>query len=234
MLDHTHYGVQATPHQKKLLRLWIESAAAYPGTYAALGTGMIGNYAENNQVNTGADWPATQAAAEAIKTRCVACHEAPGRRLPLTLADERGVSFWQPSLDDPRLLTSRHIVFNLSRPEKSLMLLAPLAKEAGGWGLCRAAKSEAGPPVFAYKSDAGYQAILAMVVAGKDFLEHTSTRFDMAHFRPRPDWVREMKRYGVLPECVKPEEVTDAYAIEQGYWKSLWHQPSASGSARAK
>ena len=47
LLDGTHYGVKATPLQKKLLRLWIDSGAAYPGTYAALGCGMIGNYAEN-------------------------------------------------------------------------------------------------------------------------------------------------------------------------------------------
>jgi cytochrome c553 len=62
MLDGSHYGVQATPSRRSF-RLWIETGAAYPGTYAALGSGMIGNYAENNQVNTGADWPATKAAA---------------------------------------------------------------------------------------------------------------------------------------------------------------------------
>ena len=234
MLDGTHHGVQATPHQKKLLRLWIESAAAYPGTYAALGSGMIGNYAENIQVNSGSEWPATRAAAEVIKTRCISCHDKPSRHLPRTLADERGVSFWQPSLDDPRLLTSRHIVFNLSRPDKSLMLLAPLAKEAGGWGLCGDAKARQASPVFTDKSDSGYQAILGMVLAGEDFLEHTSTRFDMPNFRPRADWVREMKRYGVLPECAKPEEVTEPYSIERDYWKSLWHQPpTASASAQA-
>ncbi len=44
---------------------------------------------------------------------------------------------WQPGVDDPRLLTSRHIVFHLSRREKSLILLAPLSRPAGGWGLCR-------------------------------------------------------------------------------------------------
>ena len=258
MLDGSHHGVQATPHQKKILRLWIESAAAYPGTYAALGCGMIGNYAENNQVNTGADWPVTKAAAAVIQERCANCHDKPARLLPRTLSDERGVSFWQPSLDDPRLLTSRHIVFNLSRPVQSLMLLAPLAKEAGGWGLCQSApergfqaaatsssrqaedssntlpisnvkRPEVRAPadvVFASTADPGYQAILAMVVAGKEFLDRDSTRFDKPGFKPRADWVREMKRYGVLPECVKPEEVTDAYGIEQDYWKSLWHQPT--------
>jgi hypothetical protein len=88
--------------------------------------------------------------------------------------------------------------------------------------------AKAGTPnsfIFANTTDPGYQAILAMIVAGKEFLEHDSTRFDMPGFKPRGDWVREMKRYGVLPEGAKPEEVTDVYAIEQGYWKSLWHRP---------
>jgi cytochrome c553 len=233
MLDGTHHGVRATPHQKKLLRLWIESAAAYPGTYAALGCGMIGNYAENAQINTGHEWPATKAAAEVIKSRCVQCHDKPARLLPHSLADERGVSFWQPSLDDPRLLTSRHIVFNLSQPEQSLMLLAPLAKEAGGWGLCQTPRAPSAA-IFASTADPGYQSIRAMIVAGKEFLERDNTRFDMTNFKPRADWVREMKRYGVLPECVKPEEITDAYAIEQDYWKSLWHQPESMAATPSR
>lgn len=224
LLNGSHYGVEATPHQKKMLRLWIESAAAYPGTYAALGSGMIGNYSENNQINTGADWPATIAAGEVIQRRCIGCHDQPNRQLPLNLADERGVSFWQPRLDDPRLLTSRHIVFNLSRPEQSLMLLAPLAKAAGGWELCRDPKSGAPANVFAARNEADYQALLAMVTAGTDFLvEHK--RFDMPGFVPRTDWVREMQRYGVLPAGVKPRDVTDVYAVEAKYWESLWHQP---------
>lgn len=231
LLDGSHYGVRANEQQKRVLRLWIETGAAYPGTYAALGCGMIGNYAENNQINTGDEWPETRAASETIRSRCVACHETPIRRLPLTLADERGVSFWQPSMDDPRLLTSRHIVFNLTRPDQSLMLLAPLAREAGGWGLCRG--SAAGDSaVFASASDPGYVAIHGMIAAGKRFLDG-NRRFDMAGFVPRPAWFREMKRYGMLPECAKPEEVLDVYAVEQEYWRSLWHQPSGVASASA-
>ncbi len=224
LLDGSHHGVTATERQKKLLRLWIETGAAYPGTYAALGCGMIGNYAENNQINTGHEWPETKAAAEVIKTRCVACHESPARRLPLSLADERGVSFWQPSLDDPRLLTSRHIVFNLSQSDKSLMLLAPLAKAAGGWGLCTVGATNAAP-VFASAADPGYRAIRALIVAGQTFLERDK-RFDMAGFRPRMDWVREMKRYGVIPSQITRDEVTDVYGLEQDYWRTLWPQAS--------
>lgn len=227
LLDGTHYGVNATEHQKTMLRLWIETGAAYPGTYAALGCGMIGNYAENNQINTGEEWPETRTASDVIRKRCLACHESPGRRLPLTLADERGVSFWQPSMDDPRLLTSRHIVFNLSRPEQSLMLLAPLAREAGGWGLCQGGSTNAIQAVFAANSDPGYRAIHGMIEAGARFLA-SHRRFDMAGFVPRQDWFREMKRYGMLGDCARPEDVRDVYVAEQAYWRSLWHQPPAS------
>ena len=43
-----------------------------------------------------------------------------------------GVSAWRSALK-----LSRHILFNLTRPEKSLLLLARLAEQAGGFGLCR-------------------------------------------------------------------------------------------------
>ena len=73
----------------------------------------------------------TIAAAAVIGRRCASCHAEKEKLLPRALADERGVFFWRPDWNDPRLLTSRHILFNLSRPEKSLMLLAPLAESAG-------------------------------------------------------------------------------------------------------
>jgi len=225
MLDGSHHDVQATPHEKAMLRLWIESGAAYPGTYAALGCGMIGNRAENILINTGDDWPATPRAAEVIQQHCAGCHDKPSRLLPQGLSDESGVSFWQPSLDDPRLLTSRQIVFNLSRPEKSLILLAPLAQAAGGWELCRATNTDERVAVFADTRDAGYQKLLALVEAGKEFIEKQTPRFDMPHFRPRVDWVREMKRYGILPAGHDPAAPIDYYAVEQHYWRSLWHQP---------
>jgi hypothetical protein len=217
-----------------MLRLWIESGAAYPGTYAALGCGMIGNYAENVKINTGHEWPVTQAAKEVIQNRCVSCHNVPARTLPQSLADERGVSFWQPSMDDPRLLTSRHIVFNLSRPEKSLMLLAPLAASAGGWGLCVDSNTVERAAIFADANDPGYQAILALCVEGKEFLTERNKRFDMPDFRPRIDWVREMKRYGILPDDADPTAPIDFYATEQKYWESLWHKPGPPAGAVAE
>jgi mono/diheme cytochrome c family protein len=224
-LDGSHYGAKTTPAQLKRLKLWIETGAAYPGTYAALGTGMIGAYAENSQVETDLDWPAAHAGAEVLARRCAACHNTPARLLPASLSDERGVSFWQPSLSDPRLNTSRHILFNLSRPDKSLLLLAPLAEAAGGWGLCRDPNSKEKATVFADTHDPGYQALRALCVAGMERLQQIK-RFDMPGFRPRKDWVREMVRFGILePQNLAADRPLDVYAVERKYWQALWYQP---------
>ena len=77
--------------------------------------------------------------------------------------------------------------------------MAPLAESAGGWGLCRDPKTRERVTVFADTADPGYQALLALCVAGKECLAQGTRRFDMPGFRPRADWVREMKRYGILP-----------------------------------
>ncbi|MGZ8899219.1 MAG: HzsA-related protein [Limisphaerales bacterium] len=230
MLDESHYGVQATGKEKKMLRLWIDSGAAYPGTYAALACGMIGNYIENAQVNTGAEWPETHAATDAINRRCLACHNEPSRLLPKDLADEREVSFWMPGMDDPRLNSSRHIVWNLSIPEKSLMLLAPLATSAGGFGWCRELKSTNQVTVFSSESDPDYQKLYALAARGQNFLAENK-RFDVSGFTPKPEWVREMKRYGIIPEYATAGEICDPYKIEQLYWRSLWYQPRAAGGS---
>ena len=196
-VDGSHYRAKASPDQLRRLRLWIETGAAYPGTYAALGSGMIGGYRENQEIDTDQDWPTTQAAAKVLRGRCAPCHENPSRLLPMSLADERGVSFWQPSMNDPRLNTSRHIVFNLTRPEKSILLLAPLAADAGGWEICRDSAAGAKTTVFAGTNDPDYQVLLAFCQAGKAQLDRIG-RFDMPGFQPRPEWVREMRRYGIL------------------------------------
>ena len=47
MLEPGHHGVGATAAEKALVRLWIDTGAPYPGTYAALGSGMVGGYAQN-------------------------------------------------------------------------------------------------------------------------------------------------------------------------------------------
>ena len=146
--------------------------------------------------------------------------------MPNAISDEREISFWRFSLDDPRLRLSRHIVFNLTRPEQSLLVLAPLAVKAGGLQLCRDAAGR-NAPVFADTHDPDYQGLLAMAAAGKEELNRHK-RFDLPGFQPPAAYVREMRRFGILPAEEQPDEVLDGYELDQAYWQSLWYR---SGSA---
>jgi hypothetical protein len=51
--------------------------------------------------------------------------------------------------------------------------------------------------------------------------------------RPSPNYVREMKRYGILaPEFDLATEPIDAYAVDQAYWRSFWHRPEGQDVTR--
>jgi hypothetical protein len=218
-LEPAHHGVRVSPSEKQIVRLWIETGAPYPGTYAALGSGMIGAYQENQLQRPDLTWPETQRAMAAIKRRCGSCHDKE-MPLPYTASDDQKLPPWNGLAPrDLRRRVSRHMLYNLTRPEKSMLLLAPLAKDAGGYGLCKGA-------VFSSAQDPDYLAILDAVKEAGHYLDRIK-RFDMPGFVPRSDWVREMKRFGLLPVTHNPDTSVDYYAIERDYWKSLWYQPAA-------
>jgi hypothetical protein len=106
---------------------------------------------------------------------------------------------------------------NLTRPEKSILLRAPLARDAGGLGLCEG-------DVFTDTSDPDYQTIHGAIAAAAQELK-TNKRFDMPGFRPNDDYIREMQRFGALPAELSPADEIDAYATDRTYWKSFWHRP---------
>jgi len=227
-IDGSHHDVRLTAVERDTIRYWIESGAAYPGTYAALGTGMIGGFPKSKLDTSDRAWPESVAAAEAVQRRCTGCHD---KTLPMPgyLSDNLGFVLSNPDFDDIRCRFSRHLLFNLTRPEKSLILLGPLAREAGGYGSCRQRLpgGRFGKPVTVFKdtADADYQRILALCRAGKRHLEKIR-RFDMPNFRPRASYIRQMKRYGILPADLPPDAPIDVYATDEKYWRSLrYHSP---------
>ncbi len=252
-LQGAHYDVKLTPSELLKVKLWIDAAATFPGTYAALGSGMIGSYA-SLQYGTRPKvdymtWPALRAAKHVQDRRCATCHQG-SRKLPSSPADDLDLRlhhlaydggkprFWDPpwittnrndsppagSVEwmkqhaDPRLQFSRHILYNLSHPEKSLQLLAPLAKSAGGHALCG--------DVFTSQNEPDYRCLLAGIEEARTHLE-SITRFTMPNFRPEPEYVREMRSYGILAENHRDGERIDVYETDRRYWESFWHRPAA-------
>jgi len=236
-IDSHHNKVKLGPLERTMLRLWIDSSAQYPGTYASIGTGQVGGcWGANKYVRVMADgWESTPPAVKAVTKRCVQCH---GRKLPRHVTDRIPVSYGDMlSWERPMTRFSRHRIFNLTRPDKSLALMAPLSKKAGGYAqgkrkaklirenLAAPPKQITHPVIFADTSDADYRAILKHIRAAKAKLDEIK-RFDMPGFKPHRGYIREMKRYGVLPQSFDAAKgPIDVYQTDQKYWESMWHKP---------
>ncbi|MDR3228119.1 MAG: hypothetical protein LBT53_01720 [Puniceicoccales bacterium] len=224
----SHGNAKLTPHEQTLLRLWIETGAAYPGTYAALGSGMIGGYIAETIDRSDLQWPEVKAMLQILQKNCVSCHSPRGNtRLPLTASHETvappRIAFEGPK--DARRRFSRNLLYDLSVPADSALLLGPLAKSAGGYESC-------GKAVFADKNDPRYKTILAGIERTKRGLEEIR-RFDMPRFAPTPQYIRELKKFGVLPPSHDPKLPADPYALDQKYWQSLWHKADPQNTAAA-
>jgi hypothetical protein len=180
------------------VRLWVESGGMYPGTYAALGAGMV-------RVNK-------KAIGGVFRKRCGKCHRSIsnlGRAIPT----------WR--VHNKRPFRERMDPFNLTHPERSLILMAPLAPSAGGMGMVRrkGGKKQV-HSVFKDTSDPDYQAILGVIRDAKDRLDKIG-RFDAPGFQPRKEYLAELKRCGVSI----PDPVTDVYALDRAYWSSFDCRP---------
>ena len=214
-LDGSHYGVRLAERERKTIRLWIESSAVYAGTYGALGSGMH----------------PVRFPIEVVERRCGSCHGSrpparpigkgmyvrfgsKGPALPLVhefldLQQIRGrIGYYKfGNARPPQSLC------NLTRPDKSLLLRAPLAREAGGLGWCQ-------PAVFSSSDDSDYLAIYERIEEAAE-RHRKEKRFDMPGFRPNVYYVRMMQRYGILPRDLPPGAPIDIYAADRAYWDSF-------------
>ena len=212
----SHHGVKVSERDRRMIMQWLDASAPYAGTYAALGCGFVGGSKSHMPYNPTGGRAVNAPAQQVVRKRCWSCHETPS-----TIGGGTVIRFHKK--DDPRNRRcgrfSRHIIFNLTRPEKSFYLMAPLAKEAGGLGLCTNAQGKA---VFASKDDPDYKKLLALVVDAKSILD-SDPRFDMPNFCPNPEYLREMKRYGILPADTDPAKCRiDPYETDRRYWSLDW------------
>ncbi len=220
----THHNVKATDTEWRTVFLWIESAAAYCGSYAGVRNSEDQHYFNSTR------GPVHGPVMQVVNNRCASCHKnEPERntmRIPFDSELRRKVEFKKLNRGvgqyeriafekDPMRLFLWDLMLNFDKPELSTLLRAPLAKEAGGLGRCGAA-------VFKNTADPDYQKILGAIREGKNRLDARPNWAEKG-WTPNRQFIREMKRYGVLPECFDIErDPFDPFAVDQAYWQSLW------------
>jgi len=216
-IDGSHYDVVVTPEQWRTVWLWLETGAPYAGTYAAL---------RNTEDRTRGGIATWVLRSPIVNRDCRQCH-GPGREappLPVAISQQERVQLRK----DPQLAPherivrkedrrfSAHVLVNMSRPERSPLLLGPLPKTAGGWGSC--------PHRFDGTQDAAYQGLLSMIRKTKERLA-VRPRYGTAQFRPNRQYIREMKRFGVLPaQFDAARDPIDVFQADQRYWELFWYQ----------
>lgn len=248
LIEEGHQGVAMPEPEQKVIRHWLDAGANHAGTYAVNSHGTIGYYLHSVNVRNDKDWPETQAMVEVMNRRCDRCHAPTEKEKQIgtyKLPAHFYARYYPPdefqknkyvahtmSEDGGRF--NRHLIYNLSYPELSKAARAPLAKEAGGLGVCQARSGEA---VFQDKTDPDYRAIVAAVARGRKHILEENNRFCMINpspnngescpvrFVPRRDYVREMIRYGVLPVDHDFNASVDPFELDKAYWKTFWYVP---------
>ena len=207
--DGSHEGVEITERERMTLILWIETGATYPGTYASYLSGIAP-----------VEFPV-----EMMNRRCGECHAIKPNAHPRLAWEGDDIRPWARlplkfGESDPALS-----LCNLTRPEKSMLLRAPLAKSAGGYAICQS-KSGDRKAVFSDTSDPDYRQLLLAITGTQEDL-NTIKRFDMPGYRPNEHYLREMRHFGILPASHKDTDPIDVYEADQAFWRSTWHKPAA-------
>jgi hypothetical protein len=219
-IESRHGDVALSDDEILKIRYWINTGALYPGTYAALGTGIIGRMLNNNADQSPVENEVWVKASKVINKDCRGCHQ----ELMSNIIEEKNLTWWRSRVDvssgnidqekySEAIRFSRHIIYDLDKPEKSTILLAPLSKQAGGYELC-IRKDES--PVFSSLSDKKYLTILSAIESTSGYFRSIK-RFDDRQFVVSPDYYREMKRFGVIDENVAIDKV-NPYEVDSIYW----------------
>lgn len=201
-MDKKHCGSEISWDDKFRVYCWIDANVPYYGTYDSLlvdgkarGLGMRDSWETKNKAQQWAEGDLQ----EMFDRRCADCHERDALNMSWLIPARMKVysDIW-----GDKALTSHgmgkkwklvqklgpEFRINLSNPSHSLLLQAPLAKDAGGAGMC---KNEDGSPVFADKDDPDYQKSLKAIEVGQDRLEEY----------PRIDMMGKEAFMNPLPAC---------------------------------
>ncbi|MHC5053934.1 MAG: HzsA-related protein [Planctomycetota bacterium] len=185
-LDNKHCESDVTWDERYRVYAWIDVNVPYYGTYDyAKVNGRVRGIGARDGWEAGREQWARGPLADVFRKRCYDCHERrvfnPSWYTPgdIVVTSERWGEKAIASHGFPKryplsgLLGPEYRV-NLTNPDHSLILRAPLAKDAGGFGLC----AQDGAPVFKSCDDPGYRTMLTAITMGKVRL-YTHPRVDM-------------------------------------------------------
>ena len=221
-----HHEVKSSPEEILTARIWINEDAKYAPYTMAFWSGRM-------SVRD----PVPPCDTKILLKRCDSCHapdppwETPNGEAvdPIKMRSKKwqendrkvvdankryiGIAAW-PLKGEIKVDESFRgdMSINLDHPEKSLLLRAPLAKEAGGLGWCLQTEAQsklrmtrkytADAPaaiVFASKDDPDYQELLTSIQKASDYFSKNIRRFDMPGYQPNAYLVRYFKNWGILP-----------------------------------
>jgi hypothetical protein len=232
-IDSSHYEVALTKNQWRTVWMWLESGAPYAGSYAALRN-------LQDQIREGSVMSVFRSSV--FNKHCRQCHgkDKEAAPLPLTISEQERREFRKKLNIAPHERVVRegdqrfspHILLNMSHPEKSPLLLGPLAKDYGGWEspllLGPLAKDYGGWGSCEYKfegtNDQNYRILLEAIRRNKSRVDR-KPRYGMTGFKPNRQYIREMKKFGVLSsEFDLNQDKIDVFEIDQKYWRLFWYQ----------
>ncbi len=251
LIEKEHAGVKIPAGEQRLIRFWLDAGAGYAGTYHCNSWGSIGYYVNNVNQRNDKDWPETKAMEEVIQRRCDICHAPTEKEKKIgnyTLPAQFYITYYPPEVHQKNMYLAhtmsedggrfnRHVIFDLSYPEQSKIVRAPLTVTAGGSGVC---ETKSGKKIFADKNDPDYQKIVAAIARGRKYILEENNRFCMSfvspnngencpvRFIPRHDVIREMIQYGLLPKTTSYNQSFNPFELDEIYWKSFHYRPIPS------
>jgi hypothetical protein len=182
-----HSGRTLTRDELLRVYAWIDSEVVYYGTLRyTMWTDNDGRRRVRGEGNRDAwygmeeNHPALNRIQQVYSASCTDCHVANwGHK---TRFGNEQIGFGREAGPGRSLGIGGARNLNLSHPEWSPLLQAPLDKDAGGWGLC---ENPDGTPVFADKNDPRYRALLESAQTLHENL-YAHPRMDM---RKVSDWL---------------------------------------------
>ena len=226
-----HSGKRLSADEKRLIYTWIDANVPYYSTY---------QFSRPETRGSRDAWAFSKKMFTTFDRNCMGCHErrvyasalyGGWLRVSSNVWRSRGYSAhaitWRWK-ETPHIGPELRI--NLTNPSHSPLLQAPLAKDAGGWGLCR--KKGTQTPVFADKQDPDYRTMLMEIAVARHKL------IDRPRVDISPQDLAELKRTarrdtvaGLIPKLNLPNVKNDTDpSITYG---GSWNHHSLQGCFRS-